>query len=134
MTASAVSAGTVAPAAPIAIPTSASARAGASLTPSPTITTLRKLLILADAPHDLELLLRGEPAGRTGADTPNASVLYDEFEILELDHRGPVKVLVDDYVLGHDSKLFHRCEPIISLRLVSDSRQPDRRVTRTLFM
>ena len=41
MTASAVSDETVAPAVPIAIPTSASASAGASLIPSPTITTGR---------------------------------------------------------------------------------------------
>jgi hypothetical protein len=39
ITAPAVSEATVAPATPIAIPRSASARAGASLTPSPTMTT-----------------------------------------------------------------------------------------------
>ena len=46
------------PAAPIAIPTSASARAGASLTPSPTITTGRRLGVGAQRANDLELVLR----------------------------------------------------------------------------
>ena len=47
MTASAVSEETVAPAAPIAMPRSASASAGASLTPSPTMITGRELRVVA---------------------------------------------------------------------------------------
>ena len=57
MTASAVSEETVAPAAPIAIPRSAIASAGASLTPSPTMITGRSVGIGADRAHDLELVL-----------------------------------------------------------------------------
>ena len=58
ITASAVSEATVAPAVPIAIPTSARASAGASLMPSPTMTTGRSAGVCADRAHDLELVLR----------------------------------------------------------------------------
>ena len=58
ITASAASDAIVAPAAPSAMPTSASASAGASLIPSPTITTGARSVAGGQRAHELQLVLR----------------------------------------------------------------------------
>ena len=76
----------MAPAAPIAIPRSAIASAGASLTPSPTMITGRSAVVGADAADDLELVL-GRLLGVDAVDAELATDALGDRAAVAGDHR-----------------------------------------------